>query len=121
MVKALGLVFFANHFRIAHTAYEAFMKSIGCGVDQIIKASDYLLPVVHAEADYKKGLSLGDALAISLKASLRETSFSLSYTFKDSQGDVAATVTTVHVSIEKESGKKIPLPEAIRQGLATIS
>ena len=118
---AAGLLFFSNYFSIAHTAYEAFMKSIGCGIDQIIKQSEYLLPIVHAEADYKKGLSLGDEIAVSLKAEVSKTSFVVSFTFTDTEGNVAAELKTVHVSVDKDTRQKIPLPEEVIRGLATIS
>lgn len=117
---AAGILFFANYFRIAHTAYEAFMKSIGCGLDHIIRKSNYLLPIVHAETDYKRGLHLGDEFTISLKAQIGQTSFTLSYLFTDAHGNVAAKLRTVHVSVDKKTGEKIHLPEEIRKGLATI-
>jgi 1,4-dihydroxy-2-naphthoyl-CoA hydrolase len=117
---AAGVVFFANYFRIAHTAYEEFMTSIGCGLDEIINRSDFLLPVVHAEADYKKSLCLGEELTISLQADLRKSSFVMSYRFNDSNGDVAAELKTVHVSIHQKTRKIIPLPEAIKKGFASI-
>ena len=118
---AAGTLFFANYFKIAHTAYEAFMKSIGCGLDYIINESDYLTPIVHAEADYKKGLFLGNNLAVSMKAEIGTTSFTLSYEFRDGDGNVAAKLQTVHVSVNKKSREKIPLPEKIRQGLLSIA
>ena len=118
---AAGILFFANYFRIAHTTYEAFMKSIGCGLDYIIRASDYLLLIAHAEADYDRGLSHGDKFTISLKAKIGQTSFTLSYLVKDGDGNVAATLRTVHVSVDKKNGEKIPLPEEVRQGLLSIT
>ena len=118
---AAGILFFANHFRIAHTAYEAFMKSIGCGLDHIIKKSNYLLLIAHAEADYNRGLYLGDEFTISLKAEIGETSFVLSHFFKNAHGNLAAKLRTVHVSVDKKTGQKIPLPEKVRQGLLSIS
>ena len=119
---AAGMLFFANHFRIAHTAYEAFMKSIGCGLDYIIRASDYLILIAHSEADYKRGLFLGDNLSISLKAdSIGQSSFTLSYTFKNSDGNIVAEIQTVHVSVDKKTGNKIPLPDKLRIGIHSIS
>jgi YbgC/YbaW family acyl-CoA thioester hydrolase len=118
---AAGLVFFANHFKIAHAVYEAFMESIGCGLHLIIRESAYLLPIVHAEADYKAALSLGDALTISVTADVGKTSFTLSYDFKDGQGEMAARVRTVHVAVDKETGEKITLPDEVREGFLRIS
>lgn len=118
---ATGILFFANHFTIAHTAYEAFMKSIGCSLDHVIKESNYLLLIAHAEADYKRGLYLGDKFTISMKAEIAQTSFVLSYFFNDEHGNLAAKLQTVHVSVNKKTWEKIPLPEKVRQGLSSIS
>ena len=117
---AAGILFFANHFRMAHAAYEAFMKSIGWGLNRVINESECLLPLVHAEADYRGKLSLGDEFTISLKAEVGETSFVLSYAFTDRAGDVVAELQTVHVSVDKKTGTKMPLPEGLRAGLSTI-
>jgi YbgC/YbaW family acyl-CoA thioester hydrolase len=118
---AAGIVFFANYFRIAHTAYEALMKSIGWGLDTIINQADFLLPVVHAEADYQKALSLGDEVTISLATDIRKSSFVISYRFSDSKGNAIAALTTVHASISKKTKKKIPMPEGVKKALETLA
>ncbi|MDY6838526.1 MAG: thioesterase family protein [Thermodesulfobacteriota bacterium] len=117
---AAGILFFANHFKIAHGAYEDFMKSIGCGLDVIIRDAQYSLPIVHAEADYRSPLVLGEAFTLSLSAEMGDTSFTLVYVFRNKKGRVATRLKTVHVSVDKVTGEKIPLPENIRKGLAGI-
>ncbi|MFH1688405.1 MAG: thioesterase family protein [bacterium] len=118
---AAGITFFVNHFRIAHTAYEAFMKSIGVGLDFIIRDADYYVLIAHAEADYKRPLFHGDSLTITLKAeSIGNSSFVLGYEFNDGRERLAATLRTVHVAIDKKSGEKMPLPEKLRLGLDSI-
>jgi YbgC/YbaW family acyl-CoA thioester hydrolase len=118
---AAGAVFFSNYFTMAHAAYEAFMKSIGCPLEKIIHRSNFLLPVVHAEADYQKGLCLGDQLTIAIKAQVGKHSFQISYSFRDSHGDSVAAIKTVHASVDRQTKKSIPVPEDIKKGLATIS
>lgn len=115
---AAGTLFFANYFKIAHSAYERFMQSIGLGLDYIIERSDYLLPIARAEADYESRLCLGDKFTVSLKAELGQASFTLSCLFKDGEGRIAARLRTVHVSVDKKTGKTVPLPEEIRKGLS---
>ena len=119
---AAGVVFFANYFRIAHTAFEAFMKSIGCGVDYMIRSADFLILIVHAEADYKRPFLLGDTVSISVEAAgTGATSFVLTYLMRDSAGHVRVTVRTAHVAIDKKTGEKILLPEKVRNGIQSIS
>jgi len=118
---AAGILFFANHFKIAHGAYEDFMKSIGCGLDTIVSDAPYRLPIVHAEADYQQPLVLGEAFTLCLSAEIGETSFTLAYVFRNKKGRVATRLKTVHVSVDKVTGEKIALPEEIRKGLAAIT
>jgi 1,4-dihydroxy-2-naphthoyl-CoA hydrolase len=118
---AAGIAFFVNHFRIAHTAYEAFMKSVGAGLDEIIRSADYFVLIAHAEADYERPLFHGQAVTISLQAeSVGNSSFVLGYEFKTDDGEVAARVRTVHVTIDKKTADKVPLPKPVYEGLKSL-
>ncbi|HOP07920.1 MAG TPA: acyl-CoA thioesterase [candidate division Zixibacteria bacterium] len=118
---AAGVVFFANYFRIAHTAFEALMTSIGVSLDYIIREADYLILIAHADADYDRPLLLGEKITISMKTeSIGESSFVLIYDFRDSAGKIAAKVRTVHVAVDKNRAEKIPLPEKVRIGLESL-
>ena len=118
---AAGILFFGNYLKLAHDAYEAFMESMGFGLRYVIVEADFLVLIAHAEADYKKPLRLGDKLTVKLTVeSASRTSFVLSYVLKDSQETVAATAKTVHVTVDKKSGDKIPLPEKLREKLASV-
>jgi len=119
---AAGVMFFVNYFRIAHTAYEAFLKSIGCGLDYIIRQSDYLILIARAEADYMRAFQLGDVITVELKVGrIGETSFDITTVLRDDQGRVGATVKTVHVTVSKQTAEKIALPDQVRRGLQSIS
>ena len=65
---AAGLLFFADQFKLAHDAYESFMESIGYPFAPLLRTSQYLLPIVHAEADYGAALSTGDKITIQVTA-----------------------------------------------------
>jgi YbgC/YbaW family acyl-CoA thioester hydrolase len=118
---AAGLVFFANHFKIAHHVYETFMASVGFGLHHILDDGRFLLPIVHAEADYKTPLRLGDRFRISLRSTVQDHSFILTYHFRDLSGNILAEIMTVHVLVDKKTGEKLPLSEELRRGLMTIS
>ncbi len=118
---AAGITFFVNHFRIAHTAYEAFMKSIGAGLDEMIRDAGHFILIAHAEADYERPLFHGQTVSLALKAeSIGNSSFVLAYEFRTDEGEVAAKVKTVHVTIDKKSGKKVRLPKTILDGLKSL-
>jgi len=118
---AAGILFFGNYFRLAHDAYEAFMESIGFSLSDMITKADFLILIAHTEADYEKPLRLGEKLAVELTVEeIGQTSFVLSHRLKDAQNDVAAMVKTVHVTVDKKNGGKIPLPEKLREKLAGV-
>lgn len=117
---AAGVLYFANQFRLAHEAYEAFMELAGASLAAMLKKGTIALPIVHAESDYRIPLRVGDTLTISLRLHhLGKTSFTLvsKFTAKD---QTAGYVTTTHVAINRRSGKKTPLPPALKRALQTI-
>lgn len=118
---AAGVLFFANYFRLAHEAYENFMASIGFDFYSIIHEADYLPLIVHAEADFKKPLHVGNEVTIEVRATkIGRTSFELAYEMKVSPEETAATAGSVHVNIDKESGRPQALPEGLKQALQDI-
>ena len=119
---AAGLLFFANQFRMAHDAYEVFLGQIGFGFARIFQDGDFLLPIVHAEADYKARLQVGDKVTIRLTVEkVGDSSFVLLYDLSDADGKSVGTVRTVHVCTDKGSGEKRNLPDELRRGLVSGS
>lgn len=118
---AAGVLFFANQFLLFHEAFESLFDSIGLNIAVMIKDKEYALPIVHAEADYTVPLTVGDNVEIQLTVdNVGETSFSLlTKVIKSDQ--TVGTVKTVHVSIDAQSGKKIPLPAVLREKIVLIN
>ena len=115
---AAGLLFFSHQFKLMHDAYEALLESWGFGFAVLILGKDYFLPIVHAESDFKAPLFVGDRLTIEVKlARLGNTSFTFSYTLRDQKKKVVGTGKTVHVTIDKKTRTKIPLPSDMRATL----
>jgi len=118
---AAGILFFGSYFRIAHDAYESFMTAIGFGLDYVIHESPFFILIVHADADFTRPLRLGDTLTVELHVEkVGQTSFVISYVVKDTQGQVAARLKTVHVTVDKSSGSKMTLPHALREKLSSF-
>jgi 1,4-dihydroxy-2-naphthoyl-CoA hydrolase len=117
-----GLLFFANQFKMAHDTYEGFMEQIGFGFARILQSEDFLLPIVHAEADYKARLQVGDSLTIRLTVEkIGDSSFVLLNSLSNTDGKSVGTVRTVHVCTDKGTGKKRSLPDELRRGLVSES
>ena len=119
---AAGLLFFGHQFRIVHDAYQAFMEESGFNFAEIIRQGEILVPIVHAEADYLEPLAVGDKLTIVMSAAkISEHSFTLSYDLQRPNLTSVGTVQTVHVTVDRVSGKKTPLPVSLRGALQNIT
>lgn len=115
---AAGLLFFGHQLTICHDAYELFMESISESFFEILNNREYLLAIVHAEADYKQKLSVGDRLRVELTvARVGESSFTLAYNLYASDNSLAGTGATVHVCVDKKSGKSASLPDGLKNRL----
>ena len=112
---AAGVLFFSNQLRIVHDAYESLLERIGFGFTKLINEKDFFLPIVHSESDYKTSLSAGDLVEIqTMVAHVGKTSFTLAHKLVDATRTIVGTVRTVHVSIDKKTRQKIPLPGDLR-------
>ncbi|MBB1072964.1 acyl-CoA thioesterase [Rhodoferax sp. 4810] len=123
-IDAAGVMFFAQVFRYAHDVYEQWMTQQGFSLAQIVREQQFALPLVHASADYHAPLRHGDVVDVILSiAELKNSSFTLQYQFVPVAGQSvnsinqvnppAVTVTTVHVCIHQQSGKKRALPNEL--------
>lgn len=114
---AAGRLYFANQFRLAHEAYEAFMKACGHPLPALLAKGRQALPIVHAAADFRTPLSLGQELSVEIKPlRIGKTSFTLVYRLV-AEGRTVGHVTTVHVAIDAKRGSKQPLPARLRAAL----
>ena len=112
---AAGLLFFSNQFKIIHDAYEGLLESIGFGFADLLRKENFFLPIVHAESDYKAPLFVGDVIEIQVTVEkIGQTSFTFAYKLLSTKGVLVGTAKTVHVTIDKATHKKIPLPSLMR-------
>ena len=117
---AAGVVFFSHLFVIAHDAYESFLES-HLTLNTLLSDGAYIIPIVHAEADYLLPLPLSETLRVEL--SLEQTgtsSFNLGYVIKNSKMETAVRLKTIHAVQLKDNGKTIPIPEPLRHVLETL-
>ena len=110
---ATGHLFFSEQFNLALEAFEEFLFNRAMDLYQIE------MPIVHAEADYKKPLQLRDPLKITLGIKhLGNTSFSASYLlFNLKTQEEVGSVIIVHVCMDSMTKKSIPLPLKLREYL----
>lgn len=114
---AAGIIFFANQLKLVHDAYEDLLEEFGWSFEKMLKGTNYFLPIVHAESDYKTPVFVGDHIVIGIKVGhIGTTSFSFEYTLKRGK-TLVGTAKTVHVTIDQKSRQKITLPAALRKAL----
>ncbi|MCG6942926.1 MAG: acyl-CoA thioesterase [Thiohalocapsa sp.] len=113
---AAGVLFFAHLLRHAHDAYEAWMAQLGFPLDAMLRDGGLRLPLVHAEADYRRPLRHGDAVTVRLGvAGVGGSAFTVAYRFLDAQGELAASARTVHVGVDANGHRT--LPDALRRAV----
>lgn len=110
-----GILFFANQFRFVHDAWEDLVESENISFKQILENEPFLFVIVHAEADYLAPLNIGDQLDIHVEVeSIGNSSFTMFYQIYTKDKTVVGTAKTVHVTIDKKTRKKIPIPEKLK-------
>ena len=117
---AAGVVFFSNLFVIAHDAYESFLES-HLPLNAILSDGVYIIPIVHAEADYLLPLARSEKTDVELY--LEQTgssSFDLGYVIKNSKMETVARLKTIHAVQLKEDQKTVPIPDPLRNALEAI-
>ena len=119
---AAGLLFYGHQFKMAHDCYEAMLESIGFPMAWWMREADCFLPIVHAESDYMRPLFVGDRIEIRLRVEkLGDSSYTLAQEIVDPQGRTVGTVKTVHVVVNKKSGRKISIPDKFRTALQRLT
>ncbi len=117
---AAGVIFFSRLFDLAHDCYEAFLDS-RLPLASIVAGGDYLVPVVHTRADYRKPMMLGDRFTVRMTMSkLGNRSFELSYVFVDKEGAAAAEVHTTHVTVDASTRTATAIPDSVRRVLEEL-
>ena len=118
---AAGLLFFSHQFKLMDDAYESLLEKSGFGFAELIRNKDFFLPIIHAEADYKKPLFVGDRIIIEVEVeNIGTTSFTFSYKLTVKNHDLVGLGKTVRVTIDKKTRQKIPLPSPLRDAITKL-
>lgn len=116
-VDAAGVLFYGRVYDYSHVAYEEFWASMGVDRAWVFSGADFLIPIAHSEADYRKPVLHGERISIRLDVTrVGRASFSLAYRITGPGGahDIRAEVKTVHAFVAKASMKPIPIPDDLR-------
>jgi YbgC/YbaW family acyl-CoA thioester hydrolase len=109
-----GIVFFANIFVYCHEAFEEMLRDAGLPLDAIIASREQVLPLAHAEADFKRPFRVGVLATVRASvASIGERSFRMQYEMFDEAGAHLASAATVHVAVDPASGRSAALSRRV--------
>ncbi len=118
---AAGILFFANQFIFIHDTYEELLRFFGFSIAAALRDGSFIVPIVHAESQYLKPLTVGDEITVAVQvAKIGETSFVLEYELLGSDGELVGKAKTVHVAVSKETQIKMALPEELRRALSAF-
>ena len=112
---ATGVLYFPEQFKMALETFEDFLSHHQMSLRELID-SPYLLPVVHAEANYLAPVMVGDELDIYLTVQAVGTkSVTLAYRFVDHKKKLdVGTATIVHVTIDRHTRSSVPMPDFLK-------
>ncbi len=117
-VDAAGIAYFSRIFEFCHAAYEDLLGTCGYPLPEFFNSLGWGMPLVHAEADFKRPLRLGDAITVGVQLlSVSTSAFTLNFTLCDKDGKLLASAQHVHVAIDLRTREKKPLPEAFVRSL----
>jgi len=112
---AAGILYFGSQFRFVHEAFESMIDEMGINFRTLVENESFMIVIAHAESDYLQPVRVGDILEITSKITrIGTTSFTISYTLSFQDRTVCGKAQTVHVSIDKKTRNKIPLPEKLK-------
>ena len=115
-VDAGGVLFFGRIFDYCHQAYEEFVASAGVDPARYFAGDDYLVPIVHAEADYRTPIRHGERVTVAIEVSrVGRASVGLRYRVTGPKDDLRVEVATIHAFVERAAMKPIPIPAPLRQ------
>jgi len=114
-VDAAGVLFFGRIFDYLHMAYEELVVSSGVDRARYFGGDEYIVPIAHAESDYRSPIRYGERIEVSIEvARVGRASFELRYRVLGPDGGLRVEAATVHAFVNKETMKPIPIPDALR-------
>lgn len=113
-----GLLSPSTAMSMLHDAWELLASDAGQPLHERISRGDWGLPLAHVELE---GLPTAPIEQLVVHVALRKASgrsIQVAYRLEDEAGRPAGRAVSVHVCIDRQSGRPIPLPEAAVAALA---
>ena len=120
-VDRAGIAFFGQVFDYCHVAYEELLARMFDPIDIAFGREGWGTPVVHAEADFRRPMCLGDRLTVAMELErLGRRSVTFSYRVSGPDDDERAAVRIVHAFADMAAMAPCDVPEAFTAGLKRL-
>lgn len=114
-----GIMFYPRAIARAHEVVEEMIRNSPLGWNAWFASPQHASPLRHAEADFRAPMYAGETYVARAQVErLGETSVTFLVEFHDQARCLTARIRTVHVLIEKSTGRPAPLPAAMRHAFA---
>jgi YbgC/YbaW family acyl-CoA thioester hydrolase len=118
-IDSAGVIYFANAFTFAHKAYENWVICQEFGWTNWFQNPNWAVPIVDAQAQYKKPIFGGQRIKIRFSITeIQNSSFiSTSQIVDLNNRTELALIKLVHVFMSKETKNKIKIPTEVEKAL----
>ena len=113
---AATVIFYGRLFDITQECFEMGLLKAGFPLGGMLRQRDYLLPVVHAEVDFRAPMRVGDQLECRCSLTPGGRSVRLDVEIHNGE-EIAASAAVVHAAIDLVSGRSITVPLQLRTAL----
>lgn len=110
-----GVIFYPRALALAHAAVEDLVRHSPLGWDAWFASPRHAAPLRRAEADFFLPMKPGQSFEV--RASVEQvgtSSMTFLVEFLDNDGNIAARIRTLHVFLDKATGRPLPLTGEIR-------
>lgn len=113
-----GVIFYPRALALAHDAVEGLIRTSTLGWDGWFASPQHAAPLRRAEAEFFHPLRAGDEITVRARVEkCGNTSVTFVVELSDPKERIAARIRTVHVLIDKATGRPIALTDEIRRAL----
>ena len=121
-VDRAGIAFFGRVFEYCHAAYEALLVSLNYPLAEVFDSEGWGMPLVHAEADFKRPMRLGEELIIAVTVGrLGTTSITLDFEVRGAaDAQVKASARHVHACVDMERFAPLEIPTRLREAFESL-
>ena len=110
-----GILYFARAFEYAHAGLEEFVSASSLGWNYWFKNPEFAVPIKNASCDFKLPMKAGETYKLKLSVlSVGESSLNLNCIFQSMNDEECASVSMVHVFVDRKTFRKISVPDNVR-------